>query len=215
MKRQVGCALMCSVVGLGVLLTGCAGKGGPRKETVDLAQDRHTPMNVGQHIGDARLARVDGSEVRLSEMLGEGPVVVVFYRGGWCPYCNEHLAAWESMRGELEQAGGKLVAISPERPSAAEATRANGKLAYDVLSDTRLEAARMFGVKFEMDEATQAKYMGYGVNLAKANASGAWELPHPATFVVDRGGVVQFAQVQQDFKNRTSPADVVNVVRGL
>lgn len=157
----------------------------------------------------------DGKSVALSEMYAKGPIVVTFYRGEWCPFCTKALAGWQDKMGELKEAGGTFVAISPEASPFVKKTIEKSKADYMVLSDAGMDATKGFKVWFEMDETTVEKYKGYGVNLGERNANGKWELPAPATFVVDREGVVRYAFADWDYRKRANMDEVIAAVRGL
>jgi peroxiredoxin len=177
--------------------------------------DNSPGLRVGDHAPDATLISSEGKTVRLADLYAAGPVVLVFYRGGWCPYCNRHLHDWVSKAGDLKQAGATLVAISPERPEKADETIARNSVPFLVLSDTKLEAARAYKLVFTLDQDTQKKYKGFGVDLTTWNSSGTWELPAPGTFVVNRDGVVHFAEANWDYKVRTPPDKVIEAVKAM
>lgn len=175
---------------------------------------------LGLKVGDKApaaltLKNAKGESVALSSLMGKGPVVVTFYRGGWCPFCNGALKAWQEKLPELEKAGGTLVAITPETPDNAAKTTETDKLTYTVLSDSDESALKAFKVGFEMDAATQTKYKGYGIDLAKHNASGQWKLPHPGTFVINPSGVITYASVSKDYTKRADPAEAIAAVKAI
>lgn len=172
-------------------------------------------LQIGQQAPDATLADPTGASVSLADELKKGPAVIVFYRGGWCPYCNKHLHQWSMHLDELARAGARLIAISPEKPDESAKTIEKDGLKFTVLSDTSMEAAKGFKLVFEMDPQTQKKYKGYGIDLSKHNASATWQLPHPATFVIDASGVVRYASVDTDYTKRADPKDALAAVRAL
>ncbi len=174
-------------------------------------------LKVGDTVADADLLTIDAEKVSLRELAAkEGPLVVTFYRGGWCPFCNKALAAWESRLDEVKGAGGKFIAISPEKPELARGTSEKSHLSYVVLSDSSNKAAEAFDVLFTVDDETRKKYEGYGIDLGEANASGEWKLPHPATFIIDRQGVVKYAHVDPDYaKGRADPGEVIDALKNL
>lgn len=170
-------------------------------------------LRVGDRAPDATVFTQDGQAVSLKLLYADAPLVVTFYRGGWCPFCNRALANWQTKLDELHAAGGQLVALTPESPDHAAETIAKHDLGYSVYSDTSMEAAKAFRVFFEVDPATQAKYKGYGIDLAGWNSSGQWTLPAPGTFVIDRHGVIRYAWADWDYKNRADPDEVIAAVR--
>lgn len=174
--------------------------------TGDLAP--RTGLPVGWSIPDAALAKADGSAIMLSEVVAaaEGPVVIVFYRGGWCPYCTRQLADLGQRIEELKATGATLIAISPEKPERIKDTLEKVGSEFMLYSDVSAEAAERFNLAFELDQTTQTKYKGYGIDLAKANANAEWMLPVPAVFVVGKDGVIDFAHADEDYTKRL-PAD--------
>ena len=134
--------------------------------------------------------------------------MITFYRGGWCPFCNRALAQWQESLSEIDEAGATWIAITPEKPQYTKGTseKFNG---VTVLSDTDFEVAKAFGLYFDVDEETKKIYEGYDIDLAEHNASGHWGLPHPATYIIDSDGVIQFAEVHVNYRERTDPNDVL------
>jgi peroxiredoxin len=172
-------------------------------------------LALGDKAPDAALTTMDGKIVQLASLYKDGPIVLTFYRGGWCPICNRALSAWQDKLDDLKAAGGAFVALSPEKPDHASRTIEKGHLSYTVLSDPKFEAAKAFRVHFVVDEGTKAKYKQFGMNVAEANASGTWELPAPATFVIDRNGVIRYVFADWDYKKRAEPDEVIAAVKSL
>lgn len=161
------------------------------------------------------LIDVNGDLVSLQHLWKSGPVVVVFYRGGWCPYCNLELRAWQSHLPELKMLGASLVAISPQTPDNSLTTIEKNELAYTVLSDSQMVAASSFGIGFSLPPELVDLYSSVGNNLPELNGNGNWILPIPATFIIDQTGFIRFAHVEADYRNRAEPSEVISVVRTL
>jgi len=172
-------------------------------------------LAVGTRAPNVAVTGIDGQPVKLGSLYKDGPVVLTFYRGGWCPICNRALSAWASKLGELQAAGGKLVALTPEKPYLAARTREKANANYSVYSDDAFAAAKAFRVHFVVDDETKSKYMQFGLKVAESNVSGTWELPAPATFVIDREGIIRWAFADWDYRKRADPDDVIKVVRSL
>ena len=181
----------------------------------DASKSAGIGLKVGESMPSATMLNADGKDVKLADVAGKAPMVVVFYRGGWCPYCNKHLSQWAKHSEEVKSLGASLVAITPEKPDAAKETSEKDKLDFAVLTDAKLEAAKGFKLLFAMSEDTQKKYKGYGVDLSTRNSSKTWELPHPGTFVIDAGGVVRYASVDTDYTKRPDPEEALKVLREL
>lgn len=137
------------------------------------------------------------------------------YRGGWCPFCTRALSAWHDKMDALKAAGGTFVALTPEKPDLAAATREKAKGDYAVFSDDAFAAAKAFKVHFVVDDATKAKYQQFGLKVAESNVSGTWELPAPATFIIDKEGVIRWAFADWDYKKRADPDEVIAAVKAL
>lgn len=191
---------------------------GPAAGGSDAGEARATAepgLAVGERVGEATLLTSGGAPVALSSLYAQRPVVVTFYRGGWCPYCNRALTEWETKRAELAALGVDFVAITPERPEETVSTAAKDHATFTILSDANLEAASAFRVRFSLDEQTQRRYKGYGVDLSTHNASGLWDLPAPGTFLIDTGGVVRYAWADWDYTKRAEPDEVIAAARAM
>ncbi len=164
---------------------------------------------------DVRLSTPEGELVNLADAFGSGPVVVIFYRGGWCPFCTGQLSAWQDRLAELDSLGASLIAITPERPDRVGDAKAEHYYGFAVLSDAQGEAARAFDLQFTIDAKTQELYRTYDIDLSQFNASGTWDMVIPATFVIDSGGVIRYAYVNEDYRTRAEVDEVLEAVRSL
>lgn len=164
---------------------------------------------------DFSLPGVDGTQVALADLLAAGPVVLSFYRGGWCPYCNLELRALQAAFPAIEAYGASLVAVSPQSPDQSLSTAEKNALAFPVLSDQGNRVARRFGIAFDLAEELRPVYAQFGHGLPDVNGADEWTLPMPATYVVDQAGTIRFAFVDPDYRNRLEPADVISVLRTL
>lgn len=158
-----------------------------------------------------------GSKVRLTQLLVTGPVVLSFYRGGWCPYCNLELRAYAERKTAFSAVGVQIIAISPQRPEISLSQVERERLPFTVLSDVGNHVASSFGIVHTVPTELEAVYDRSGHDLAGVNGqiSGAISLPLPATFVVDRTGIIRFAAVSADYKDRADPDDVLAVASSL
>jgi peroxiredoxin len=146
----------------------------------------------------------------------QGPVVLVFYRGGWCPYCNLHLRGLQRALPEFQQFGAQIVAISPQLPDNSLSTQEKDELTFAVLSDVGNKVARRFGIVFQIGEKLQKLYRKFGHPLDLFNGSdGAEHLPVPGTFLVDGKGVIRLAHIDVDYTRRLDPDDVITTLREL
>lgn len=164
-----------------------------------------------------RLALPDqlGRPVDLGMLADERPLVIVFYRGGWCPYCNLELRAYQQKLPEIHAAGARLVAVTPETPDNALSTVEKNDLDFDVLSDVKGALADALGIRFRLSPEIEALYRKFGHDLPTHNGDGEWSLPIPATYVVERGGRIAYAHVDPDYRHRAEPADVLAALAQL
>ena len=146
---------------------------------------------VGDRAPSVSLPDAKGELVSIDGLLEKGPVVAIFYRGGWCPYCNLELRAWQTHLSELADLGVTLIAISPQTPDNSLSTAEKNELAYPVLSDSELSAAKGFGIAFTLPPELVDLYMSAGNNLPELNGNGQWMLPIPATFVIDQHQIIR------------------------
>ena len=166
-------------------------------------------LALGATVPDVALTNALGEPVRLTALHAGKPTVVVFYRGGWCPYCNLELREWQRLLPELEAIGAQLIAISPQLPDSSLSTQEKNALVYPVLSDSSLAAATAFGVAFQMPPELVELYSKSGNDLPTINGNGQWVLPVPATFVFDSAGRVSYRHVEADYRLRAEPAQVL------
>ena len=172
-------------------------------------------LQVGDQAPDITLPDAQGQQVRLADLWKEGMAVLIFYRGGWCPYCNLELRAWQQQLDVLAKLGGKLVAISPQTPDNSLSTAEKNELAFPVLSDSSLNAANGFGIAFEMLQPLIDVYTKAGNDLPVRNGNGRWVLPLPATYVIGRDGRILFAHIESDYRMRAEPADVLSALESV
>jgi peroxiredoxin len=149
----------------------------------------------------------------IDDVLNRGPAIVTFYRGGWCPYCNLELRAYQSLLLEIQAAGASLIAISPELPDHSLTTAEKNDLAYPVLSDVNGELAAALGIRFELSDNVRPFYEKAGHNLPERNGSGTWALPIPATFVVAKGGEIIATFIDPDYRKRADPNVALDALR--
>src|SRR6201993_786884 len=172
-----------------------------------------TALKVGDRAPSIKLRNVRGETVDVSALLKKGPVIVTFYRGGWCPYCNLELKAFQDVLPEIKAAGASLVAISPEKPDDTLSTAEKSALAFPVLSDVGQKVGRAFGIVYDFTDELRGAYQGLGRDIPALNGTpGEWALPVPATYLVDRDGIIVYAYVNVDYRDRGEPRDVLAVL---
>jgi len=171
-------------------------------------------LAAGDRAPTFRLTDARGGEVALDDLLVDGPVVLVFYRGAWCPYCNLQLAAFQSALPDIHAAGAQLVAVSPQTPDQSLTVAERHALEFPVLSDLGNAVARAYGLVFTQSEAATAASRRLGIELADFNGDDSNTLPAASTFVIGEDGVIRFAAVSGDYRWRVGPGEVLAALRG-
>ncbi len=174
--------------------------------------DQVQPLSEGQAPA-AVLSGPDGRQVDLAAIYSQKPSVLIFYRGGWCPYCNTHLGQIATAEPELLSLGYQILAISPDRPDELAKTLDKQHLTYQLLSDSDVVLARAFGLVFRVDDPTLEKYRGFGIDLEQASGRDHHLLPVPAVYIVDKAGVIRFAHWNPDYKTRLAPEVLLKEAR--
>lgn len=165
-------------------------------------------LPIGSRIPEFQLPDHDGKSVSSSDLLAKGRLVLCFIRGRWCPFCVGQMEAMNLILPLIEQAGGTLVAISPQTVKQSFFMRDQHKLRFPMLSDAGNEVARQFGLTYRVPDEQRAVYQRAFVNLPFVNGDESWELPIPATYIVDRDGTVLFASASEDYTERPEPEDI-------
>ncbi|MFN3190912.1 MAG: peroxiredoxin-like family protein [Aureliella sp.] len=170
---------------------------------------------VGNDFQMFTLPNQEGYEVSLRELLKKGPVIVTFYRGGWCPYCNLELRAYQQLLPQINEAGATLVAITPELPDESLSTRQKNELDFQVLTDRDSAYARELGLVFTLPDELRPIYQNFGIDIEKHNGAGQFDLPLAATFVVDSSGKVSYSFATADYTQRAEPSEVLKAVEAF
>jgi peroxiredoxin len=165
---------------------------------------------VGDKAPDFTLKNATGEEVQLSKLLESGPVILTWYRGGWCPYCNIALNAMQQELPEFKKAGAQLVALTPELPDKTLDTAQKNHLEFQVLTDLNHKVAKEYGIVFKLTPKVRDLYKGF-FNLSEYNGMEAGDdsLPLAATYIIGKDGIIQWAYLNADYRKRAEPADIV------
>ena len=168
-------------------------------------------LKVGDKAPDFILSNTHGKPVSLAALLKNGSVVLSFYRGAWCPFCNIELRALQKALPALRKLGANVVAVSPEKPDYSMPLVERESIEFEVLSDLGNTVARQFGITFPLaGELKRISVDVFGVDLPKFNGDNSWEIPIPATYVIDPSGVIRLAFVEPEFRNSLEPAVIVS-----
>ena len=169
-------------------------------------------LKVGDQAPAFELPDGDGMRWRLENMLRSGPLVILFYRGRWCAYCNAQLAAMQAIHQQIALAGASLIAISPQTQKHTYMTRDMHKLRFPVLSDEGNHVARKFGLVYRLPKDLQAIYESIMTKLPGYNGDQSWELPLAATYIVQRDGKISYARIDADWRHRPEPEDILRAI---
>jgi peroxiredoxin len=187
------------------------------KATADLIASGQADraLKAGARAPEFTLPDAHGVLIGSANLLGRGPLVLTFYRGIWCPYCNMDLQAIEAVAGEIRGLGASLVAISPQTaPNRRKSERENA-LSFAILSDHGNAVANLFGLRFRLPDDLIALYKGFGNDLTIGNGEDSWTLPMPARYVIGTDGVIAYAEVNPDYTRRPDPSELLPVLRRL
>jgi peroxiredoxin len=171
-------------------------------------------LKAGAKAPDFTLPDAHGKQGNLASVLAKGPAIVTFYRGGWCPFCDLQLRAYQGALAQFRDLGAELLAISPQTPDYALTDVEKKQLTFPVLTDAGNRVAREYGLVFTLSDVMKQLQTGFGNPIPKFNGDESWELPLPGTFVLDQDGVVLLAHVDPDYMRRLEPAAITNALRG-
>ncbi len=172
-------------------------------------------IKTGDQLPEASLTNANGELISMSSLLAKGPLLINFYRGGWCPYCNLELKAYQNILADIQALGGQLVAITPEKPDNSLSTIEKNELQFPVLTDNENAFAKALGLVFELPAELQALYSGFGIDLPATNAMSGWQLPIPATLVVKASGEIALSHVDRDYTKRLEPSDALAALKAI
>jgi peroxiredoxin len=171
---------------------------------------------TGDSLASFALDDASRNPVTLDQLVANGPAVIVFYRGGWCPYCNLALRTYQrELLPELDRFGANLVAISPQSPDQSLSTTEKAGLEFTVLSDPGSRLAKRIGISFQQSEDVLEAQRKLGLELTEVNAEGSVELPRPTVLIIDKDRTVRFVDVQPDYTARTEVADILSALSDL
>ena len=185
-------------------------------EAVAELKGKHFAANilpVGEKAPQFELPDHDGKLVSSSNLLAKGRLVLCFIRGRWCPYCVGQMEAMNLVLPQIEQAGAMLVAISPQTVKQSFFMHDQHKLRFPLLSDAHNQVARQFGLTYRVPAAQEAVYRRAFVNLPFTNGDDSWQLPIPATYILDRNGTILYAGANEDYTERPEPSEIVAILR--
>jgi peroxiredoxin len=172
-------------------------------------------LKAGDAAPEFALANADGQIVASSELLAKGPVVLSFYRGKWCPYCVTELEALREAAPDIAASGATLVAVTAEDCGGALAAKRKHRLEFEILCDLENGLGLSFGLLYRVNDTVRQFYQEVEINFPLIYGNESWLLPVPATYVIDRNGIIRHAYVNPDFRERLDPAVILDVLKTL
>jgi len=172
-------------------------------------------INKGHSASDFTLPNAKGEKTSLAKLLEDGPIVLSFYRGGWCPFCSLEFKALHDILPQIKELGASLVGISPELPDNSLDTIEKHQLQFEVLTDVGNTIARQYGLVMDVPEIMRPVYSQWGIDLPALNGDDSWELPIPATFVIGRDSKIISAYINKNYTERMEPVDIIKALQTL
>ena len=184
----------------------------------DIVPDRAEdicPILIGQLLPEITLTTSDHEPFDVNEAVKEKPTVIIFYRGGWCPFCNLHLGQLQEIESELVEMGWQIFAVSPDRSEILNGPAEEHDLTYRLLSDSEMTAARALGIAFRVDETTIARYKSNGIDLEGDSGQKHHLLPVPSAFLVGQDGIIQYTYVNPNYRVRIDPGVLLEAAKAM
>ncbi len=174
-----------------------------------IAQTTSGGLKVNDPSPDFTAYDQNGKSINLKNQLTHGPVVLVFYRGEWCPYCNKQLKELEDSLKMITDKGATVIAVSPETRENVLKTIGKTKAKYSIISDDKMRIMSAYKVAFALDEELVKKYKGYGINLEEKNGNNGNNLPVPAVYIIDKNGKIKYSHYDENYKARISVREIL------
>jgi peroxiredoxin len=171
------------------------------------------PLTKGQSIPDGELVTLENKRVSLKTLVSQKPTILIFYRGGWCPYCDLQMGQLMKIEPDLDKLGYQVLAITPDKPESLKASLDKHQINYTLLSDRTMKLVQAFGLAYKLDSTTLEKMKGFGVDLDGATGNSLHELPVPAAYVLDTKGMIHFVYYNTDIKVRANPDDLMTAAK--
>lgn len=163
------------------------------------------PLLIGAQVPDVQLTDIEGNPVNLLQIAMQMPAIIIFYRGGWCPFCNIQMSQIQKIVPNLTQLGYQIIAVSPDKPEELKKSLEKNELNYTLLSDSKMEASRSFGIAFRVSDSVNERYKKVNINLEKSAGENHQLLPVPSVFITGIDGTIKFEYVNPNYKVRIDP----------
>jgi len=172
-------------------------------------------VKVGEILPDGKLTAVNGEQVSVDQLLGGKPLVISFYRGGWCPYCVLELKALESVSSEIKELGANIIAMTPESSSHVKETKQKNGVTFEVYSDEGSHFAKELGLVFTLPKSLQEIYLTFDIDVEKHNGESKFELPIPTTLIIKPNREIVYIYADGDYTKRSEPSVLLEVLKNL
>jgi peroxiredoxin len=176
------------------------------------SQEKPEGLFINSKATEFKVKDQSGNEISLKELRKKGPVVVMFYRGYWCPYCNKELRRFQDSLDYIMEKGATLVAITPEGKEGIDSTYKRTGASFSILTDSDMSISSAYGVNFKIDERTEGRYKNAGIDLKKINGQKEISLPVPAVYIINKDGYVSYRYFEADYKKRPWVKDIVEAL---
>ncbi len=172
-------------------------------------------IKKGDKAPDFELKNATGKKIELSNLLKKGPVVIIWYRGGWCPYCNIQLHDIQKYLPEIKSLNATLVAITPETPDNSINMLEKHKLQFEVLSDIDNKVAHKYKIVYKLSAPLLKEFKKFKIDVAKHNGNNKNELPLAVTYIINTDGIVSYSFINEDYKKRAEPSELISVLKSM
>jgi len=172
-------------------------------------------LSVGSRAPDFTLVNAFGKQIKLTAQLKQGPVILVFYRGAWCPFCNLHLHALKKSVVEFKKYKAQVIAVTPQQPDQSLKQVNKDKYPFEIVSDLDDTVMKQYGLYYELSPELNKLYKSKGLDVETFNGKGRTALPVPGTFVIGKEGLIKAVHMEHDYKERMEPAEIIKVLEGL
>jgi peroxiredoxin len=180
--------------------------------SVTSAQDKPEGLFINSKAADFKAKDQSGNEISLKDLRRKGPVVLMFYRGSWCPFCNRELSRFQDSLDYILGKGATLIAITPENKTGIDSTVGKTGASFSIISDEGMKIATQYGVSFKVDDRTVARYKNAGIDLVKQNSQKEAALPVPAVYIINKDGTVSYRFFEADYKKRPWVKDILEAL---
>lgn len=170
-------------------------------------------LQVGDQIPEISLKSIEGNPVGLIDLFQSEFLILNFYRGGWCPYCNMELREYERLKMDFMELGVSIAAVSAETPELATQTIDKNSISYPILTDDDAKLMKAIGIVFKLDEASKREYVNFGMDFSEIHGNENYELPVPAVYVINRDMEIVFVHFEEDYMTRMEPTEVLNFIK--